>query len=63
MFLLNKKLKLVKLIVPMYSMYGVSTILIALIWARFPSGPDYFKNFKRVVKYQTFQTSFYGCML
>ena len=35
-------------------------ILIALMWARFPSGRD---NFKRVVKYQTFQTSFYGCML
>ena len=31
-----------------------------LIWARFPSGPDNFKNLKRVVKYQTFQTSFYG---
>ena len=36
------------------------TILIALMWARFLSSLD---NFKRVVKYQTFQTSFYDCML
>ena len=32
-------------------------ILIALMWTRIPSGPD---NFKRIIKYQTFQTSFYG---
>ena len=32
-------------------------ILIALMWARIPSGPD---NFKRVIKYQTLRTSFYG---
>ena len=31
-------------------------ILIALIWARIPVGPD---NFKRVVKSQTFKTSFH----
>ena len=31
--------------------------LIALIWARIPSGPD---NFKSVIKYQTLRTSFYG---
>ena len=29
-------------------------IVIALMWARIPSGPD---NFKRVIEYQT---SFYG---
>ena len=32
-------------------------ILIALMSARIPSGPD---NFKRVIKCQTFQTSVYG---
>ena len=32
-------------------------ILIALMWSQLPPGPD---NFKRVNKYQTFQTSFYG---
>ena len=32
-------------------------ILIALMWARIPPGPD---NFKRVIKYQTLRTSFYG---
>ena len=31
-------------------------ILTALMWARIPPGPD---NFKRVIKYQTFKTSFY----
>ena len=31
-------------------------ILIALMWAQISSGPD---NFKRVIKYQTFWTSFY----
>ena len=31
-------------------------ILIALMWARIPLGPD---NFKRVIKYQTLRTSFY----
>ena len=28
-----------------------------LMWARIPPGPD---NFKRVIKYQIFQTSFHG---
>ena len=32
-------------------------ILIALMWARILSGPD---NFKRVIKFQTFRTSFYS---
>ena len=32
-------------------------ILIALMWARIPSGND---NFKTVIKYQTFRDSFYG---
>ena len=32
-------------------------ILIALMGARIPSGLD---NFKRVIKYQTLRTSFYG---
>ena len=32
-------------------------ILIALMWARIPSGPD---NFKRVIQYQTLGTSFHG---
>ena len=31
-------------------------ILIALMWDRIPPGPD---NFKRVIKHQTLQTSFY----
>ena len=31
-------------------------ILFALMWARIPPGPD---NFKRVIEYQTFKTSFY----
>ena len=31
-------------------------ILIALIWARIPPSPD---NFERVIKYQTYKTSFY----
>ena len=31
-------------------------ILIALMWARIPSGPD---NFKSVIQYQTSRTSFY----
>ena len=31
-------------------------ILIALMWARMPPGPD---NFRRVIKYQTFKTSFH----
>ena len=30
-------------------------ILIALMWAQIPLGPD---NFKRVIKYQTLRTSF-----
>ena len=32
-------------------------ILIALMWARIPSGPD---HFKRVIIYQTFRVSFHG---
>ena len=32
-------------------------ILIALMWVGTPSGPD---NFKSVIKYQTFRTSFHG---
>ena len=32
-------------------------ILIALMWARVPSGPD---HFTRVINCQTFRTSFYG---
>ena len=35
-------------------------ILIALIWARIPWGPD---NFKRVIKYQILRTSFYDGFL
>ena len=31
-------------------------ILIALMWVRIPPGTD---NFKRVIKYQTFKTSFH----
>ena len=32
-------------------------ILIAFMWGRTPSGPD---HFKRVIKYQTLRSSFYG---
>ena len=32
-------------------------ILIALMWAQIPLGPD---NFKRIIKYQTLSISFYG---
>ena len=32
-------------------------ILIALMWARIPLGPD---KFERVIKYHTIQTSFHG---
>ena len=53
-----------------YSMYGVSLTSLRPpleffhydfdclnIWAQIPSGPD---NFKGVIKYQTFRTSFHG---
>ena len=32
-------------------------ILIALMWARILPGPD---NFKRVIRFQTFETPLYG---
>ena len=39
-----------------FSNFTINMILIALMCARIPSGPD---NFKRIIKYQTVQTLFY----